>query len=256
MWSPFRRFRRRRRRTKNTRLRRTIRWGLRIVMFLMILDFAYLWAIWPDWQQFRQGHIVKSRFIERYEQQRQDNKKLPTLHWHPVPLSWIPKHVRQAVLTAEDARFYQHSGVDVIAIKDAVDYNLEKGRIVYGASTLSQQTVKNMFFSASRNPLRKWHELVFTLAMEHKVGKNRILATYLNVAEFGQGIYGVEAAAKHYWGVSVYSLDRWQAAQLAATLPSPVWHNPANPTKRFLRRARRIYRRLRYHPEYVAPRIP
>ena len=244
MWLPFRKSRRRRR----SKLARGMRWVLRIGLLLLILDIAYLMAIWPDWQQFRQGHPVKSRFIERYEQQRQENKKLPALHWQPVPLSWIPHHVQRAVLVAEDARFYQHSGVDLIAIKDAMDYNMHRGRLVYGASTLSQQTVKNMFFSASRNPLRKWHELVLTLAMEHQVSKKRILATYLNVAEFGQGIYGVEAAAKHYWGVEIYRLNRWQAAQLAATLPSPLWHNPAHPSKQFLKRARRIFRRLHNSP--------
>ncbi|MDX1824085.1 MAG: biosynthetic peptidoglycan transglycosylase, partial [Thiohalomonadales bacterium] len=103
---------------------------------------------------------------------------------------------------------------------------------------------KNMFFTASRNPLRKWHELILTLGMEFKVSKKRILMTYLNIAEFGKGIYGVEAAARHYWGRDIGEVSDWQAAQLAATLPSPIKHNPQTRTALFLERAERIYERM------------
>ena len=241
MWLPFRK---RRRASLFGAYGRYVRWGIRVGLVLLALDLFYLIHIWPDWQEFNQGPIAKSRFIESYETRRKIDKTLPQLRWRPVPLSRIPKKIQRAVIVAEDARFYTHNGFDVIAFREAMDYNLQKGKMKYGASTLSQQTVKNMFFSASRNPLRKWHELIFTLGMEFNVSKQRILETYLNIAEFGKGIYGVEAAAQHYWNQNVSSLNRWQAAQLAATLPSPVKHNPATRSKAFLQRAQRVYQRM------------
>ena len=122
-----------------------------------------------------------------------------------------------------------------------MDSNLELGKFRYGGSTISQQTIKNLYFSSARNPLRKWHELVLTLAMEMKVSKQRILTTYLNIAEFGEGIYGVEAAAQYYWHVPANQLDDYQAAQLAATLPSPKKNNPQTRTRYFTQRVERIY---------------
>ena len=243
MWHPFRQSRRRSRPPFKTS-RQIINWAWRLGLVLIALDLFYLMHIWPDWEQFGQGPVVKSRFMQSYEARRQTDKSLPALRWQPVPLSRIPKQVQRAVIVAEDARFYSHHGIDLIAFREAMSYNLQTGQLKYGASTLSQQTVKNMFFSASRNPLRKWHELILTIGMEFKVSKKRILMTYLNIAEFGEGIYGVEAAAWHYWGRGVSDLTYWQAAQLAATLPSPVKHNPATRTARFLDRAERIYERM------------
>lgn len=241
MWLSFRK---RRRHSRLAGYSRYVRWAIRLGLVLIALDLFYLIHIWPDWQQFKQGAIAKSRFIQGYESRRQTDRTLPPLRWRPVPLSHIPKKVQRAVIVAEDARFYTHNGVDLIAFREAMDYNLQKGQIKYGASTLSQQTVKNMYFTASRNPLRKWHELVVTLGMEFNVNKRRILETYLNIAEFGEGIYGVEAAAQFYWGRNVKELNHWQAAQLAASLPSPVKHNPATRTKLFQQRAERIYQRM------------
>jgi monofunctional biosynthetic peptidoglycan transglycosylase len=241
MWLPFRK---RRRPSRFGVYGRYIRWGIRVGLVLLALDLFYLIHIWPDWQAFNQGSIAKSRFIQAYETRRQSDKTLPPLRWRSVPLRYISKKIQRAVIVAEDARFYTHNGFDVIAFREAMDYNLQKGKMKYGASTLSQQTVKNMFFSASRNPLRKWHELIFTVGMEFNVSKKRILETYLNIAEFGKGIYGVEAAAQYYWGLNATELNHWQAAQLAASLPSPVKHNPATRTRVFMRRAQRIYQRM------------
>ena len=213
-----------------------------MALVLLALDIFYLIHIWPDWQAFAQGPIAKSKFIQLYQQKQKAELSLPRLRWQPVPLNTIPKHMQRAVIIGEDARFYYHNGFDVIAFREAMDYNLENMQLKYGASTLSQQTVKNMFFSASRNPLRKWHELVFTLGMEFNVSKQRILETYLNIAEFGRGIYGVHAAARHYWGIPARALSPQQASELAASLPSPRKHNPATRTARFLRRSEKIYR--------------
>lgn len=236
-------FRRKRRKRPGllARLPRLVRWGIRLALVLLALDIFYLIHIWPDWQAFAKGPVAKSRFIQAYEARRREQPDLPVLRWKPVPLAVIPRHMQRAVIIGEDARFYWHNGFDIIAFQEAMDYNLNNLEFKYGASTLSQQTVKNMFFSGSRNPLRKWHELVFTLGMEFRVSKDRILETYLNIAEFGTGVYGVEAAARHYWGVNVSNLSPVQAAELAASLPSPKKHNPQTRTRRFLKRALKIY---------------
>ncbi len=148
----------------------------------------------------------------------------------------------RAVIVAEDARFYEHEGIDIEALKEAMEYNLSVKRLVYGGSTISQQTVKNVFLSPSRNPLRKWHELLLTIGMERILSKKRVLEHYLNVAEFGRGIYGVDAAARYYWGIPASRLTNRQSIELAATLPSPVKNNPKTRTESFHKRTKKIRR--------------
>lgn len=244
MVSTLEKWRRRRRykKLKRTRSRfwKTVRWGWRALILLLVIDVFYIMLIWPDWDAFKSGSIPKSRFIRDYETQMNGQPYQAGLDWRPVPLSRIPRHLQRAVIAAEDARFYYHNGFDLIAFSEAMDTNLELMQFRYGASTISQQTVKNLFLTGSRNPLRKWHELVLTLGMEWNLDKKRILETYLNIAEFGEGMYGVEAAAQHYFGLPVDALDEYQAAELAATLPSPIKHNPATRTKRFISRYQRI----------------
>lgn len=242
----FERWQRRRKlkqlRRKGSRFWKTVRWGWRIALLLFVIDVFYIMLIWPDWDEFKQGAIPKSRFIRDYETQMKQQLYRGGLNWQPVPLNRIPRHLPRAVIAAEDARFYYHNGFDIIAFTEAMDTNLELMQFKYGASTISQQTIKNLFLTSSRNPLRKWHELILTLGMEWNLDKNRILETYLNIAEFGEGIYGVEAAAKHYYGIPAIALTEKQSAELAASLPSPVKHNPQTRTQRFIKRARRIYR--------------
>ncbi|MBI1424005.1 MAG: monofunctional biosynthetic peptidoglycan transglycosylase [Gammaproteobacteria bacterium] len=233
--------RRSRHRKSGSRLARGLRWTWRIALVLLVLDAFYLMRIWPDWQQFGQGRALQSQFILNYQAQRKRNPALPPLQWIPVAPDQIPRDLRRAVVVAEDARFYRHHGIDLLAFMDAMDSNLELGKFRYGGSTISQQTIKNLYFSSARNPLRKWHELILTLAMEMKVSKQRILTTYLNIAEFGEGIYGVEAAAQYYWHIPASQLNDYQAAQLAATLPSPKKNNPQTRTRNFTQRVERIY---------------
>lgn len=228
---------------------RAIVWTWRIALVLVVIDIFYLILIWPDWDQFAEGDIPKSRFIRDYELQMKQQAYRTGVDWRPVNYRTIPTHLTRAVIVAEDARFYSHHGFDLLAFKEAMDTNLELKEFRYGASTISQQTVKNLFLTGSRNPLRKWHELVLTIGMEMNLDKRRILTTYLNIAEFGEGIYGVEAAAHHYWGKPVSQLDEHEASELAATLPSPIKHNPHTRTQRFLQRARKIYRWMQAHKQ-------
>lgn len=240
IWRFRRRYASKRRRAYVATLLRAARWGLYLLLLLILLDAFYVALLRPDWSRLAQGPIPKSRFIKEYQNAQRQDRALPPLQWRPVSLSNIPRVLRQAVIIAEDSRFYEHEGFDLIAFKEAMDYNLTRGRFLLGASTISQQTTKNLLLSSSRNPLRKWHELILTWDMERHLSKNRILEIYLNIAEFGPGIYGVEAATRTYWQKSASALTWSEAAELAATLPSPKQHNPATRTERFNQRVQKI----------------
>lgn len=220
----------------------TLRWGLRLAILIFIMDTGYLIGIWPDWNLYAEGPVQRTNFIRTYIFDQYRNKSWARLRWKPVTINKISKHMIRAVIVAEDASFYSHSGIDMDALSKAMEYNLSKKRFVFGASTISQQTVKNIFLSPSRNPLRKWHEFVLTVGMERKLTKERILELYLNVAEFGRGIYGVEAAAKFYWNETASQLTSKQAIELAASLSAPVKHNPNSRTAYFKKRVKKISR--------------
>lgn len=226
------------------RTRRRLRVGCALLLGLCFADLCFVAGMWPDWTLYAEGPVFKSSFIKRYERDRaRDGGR--SLRWSPVPLERISRHMLRTVLVGEDSRFYRHSGFDRVAFEEAMQANLEQRRIAYGGSTISQQTVKNLFFTPSRNPLRKWHELLLTFGMEHALDKQRILEIYLNVAEFGPGVYGVDAAARFYFGVPASRLSRRQAVELAASLPSPRKHNPDTRTEFFEARTEKLLRQLR-----------
>jgi len=143
------------------------------------------------------------------------------LRYQWVPYSRISEHLKRAVVAAEDAKFLDHEGFDWEAIQKAIQKNEQRGKVVAGASTITQQLAKNMFLSGHRSWLRKGQEAVITWMMERTLSKRRILEIYLNVAEWGEGIFGAEAAARYHFGVSAAALGPEQAAWLAAILPSP-----------------------------------
>jgi monofunctional biosynthetic peptidoglycan transglycosylase len=231
-----------------TRVGRVLHWTVRLALILLLADLFYLMLTWPDWKSIAAGQVPKSNFIREYELKRADDGSLPPLQWQPVALAVVPIYLTRAVILAEDARFYQHSGFDLLAFKEAMNYNLAEGRMALGASTISQQTVKNLFLNSSRNPLRKWHELVLTWGLERNLSKRRILELYLNIAEFGSGVYGVQAAAQTYFGTAVAALTIEQAAKLVASLPAPERHNPATHTSYFDRRSQKILNLLMRYP--------
>ncbi len=225
----------------NLKFRRFFRWFFSILLLLALADLAYLASIWPDWDAYKKGPVKQSSFIQQYVSERKQHN-WPRLKWQPVSINRISKNMSRALVVAEDANFYWHGGIDLEAFWAAMEHNLEEGRFIYGGSTISQQTVKNLYLTPSRNPLRKWHELVLTIAMERNLTKKRILELYLNVVEFGRGIYGAEAAARYYWGISAAQLSRRQAIELAASLPAPSNHNPSTRTRFFKRRVKKINR--------------
>jgi monofunctional biosynthetic peptidoglycan transglycosylase len=155
------------------------------------------------------------------------------LRYRWVDYNRVSIHLKRAVVAAEDSRFLEHEGFDWEGIEKAVEKNLKKGRIVAGGSTISQQLAKNLFLSASRNPFRKLQEAVITVMIEALWSKHRILEVYLNVIEWGNGIYGAEAASRRYYRIPAASLGPEQAAHLAAMIPNPRYYE-RNPSARGL----------------------
>jgi monofunctional biosynthetic peptidoglycan transglycosylase len=160
-------------------------------------------------------------FMERrLEALREKNPRIRLRHqW--VPYERISPHLKRAVVAAEDARFLDHEGFDWDAIQKAMARNEQRGRIVAGASTISQQLAKNLFLSGTRSWLRKGQEALITWMLERTMSKRRILELYLNFAEWGEGVFGAEAAARYHFGVPATALNAEQGAWLAAILPSP-----------------------------------
>ncbi|MBQ46464.1 MAG: monofunctional biosynthetic peptidoglycan transglycosylase [Zetaproteobacteria bacterium] len=214
------------------------------VLACIVLDALYLFVVWPDWEKFKSGVVRKSRYIEEYSKKPRNTSKQAPLRWKPQSRLTIPQNIQKVFILAEDSRFYSHSGIDVAALVTVMKYRWLKGRFTAGGSTISQQTTKNLFLSFSRTPLRKWHEIVLTLSMEQQLKKTRILTIYLNIVELGRGLFGIEAASQYYFGIPAHSLTQNEAAELAATLPSPKNHNPKRRTKAFLARKKRITKHL------------
>lgn len=152
-----------------------------------------------------------------------------------MPISRISPHLIHAVIVAEDGTFYEHSGVDWYEVEESIEKNLETGRAARGGSTISQQLAKNLFLSTSKDPMRKVKELIITLRMEKMLSKRRILEIYLNVIEWGNGVFGAEAAARKYFGTSAANITRDEAARLAAVIPRPLRHQP-NETSQYVER--------------------
>ena len=161
-------------------------------------------------------HPSSTAFMERHLE-----KPGARLRHNWVPYSRISEHLKRAVVAAEDAKFLDHEGFDWEAIQKAIEKNERRGRVVAGASTITQQLAKNLFLSGSRSWLRKGQEAIITWMLESTMSKRRILELYLNFAEWGEGVFGAEAAARHHFGVSAAALSPEQAAWLAAILPSP-----------------------------------
>jgi monofunctional glycosyltransferase len=161
-----------------------------------------------------------------------------------VPISHISPYLVHAVIVAEDGTFYEHSGVDWYEVEESIEKNLEKGKAARGGSTISQQLAKNLFLSTSKDPMRKLKELIITLRMEKMLSKRRILEIYLNVIEWGNGVFGAEAAARKYFGTSAANITRDEAARLAAVIPSPLRHQPNQTSEYVERRSSIILERM------------
>ncbi len=174
---------------------------------------------------------------------RQSNPKVELKHkW--VPYERISRNLKRAIIASEDANFSSHEGVDWDALMRAYEKNLKKGKVVSGGSTITQQLAKNLFLSGSRSYFRKGQELIITYMLEFLMNKERIFEIYLNVVEFGRGVFGAEAAARHYYGTSAANLGPEQAARLAVMLPNPRYYGTLRDSSYLAQRTQIILQRM------------
>jgi monofunctional biosynthetic peptidoglycan transglycosylase len=205
----------------------------------------------PDVSALRTTNPTTTALIEARHIQAQRQGRPIGRHWIWVPLPRITPYLRQAVIAAEDASFFTHEGFDWEGMKDAALYDLGKGELKRGGSTITQQLAKNLYLSSERSLFRKAREALITRALERHLSKERILELYLNVAEWGHGVYGAEAAARHHFNKSARDLTVDEAAWLAAILPSPRRYDPLRKTAALTRRYERILRRI----DRISPRV-
>jgi monofunctional biosynthetic peptidoglycan transglycosylase len=198
------------------------------------------WATLPDVSPLATQWPKTTAFMERRKAKLARDGRRVALEWKPVPLSRISPELRRAVVVAEDARFWEHEGVDWEAMRGAFKKNFENGDLKVGGSTITQQLAKNLYLSPARTPWRKLRELAIARRLEGRLSKKRILELYLNVIEFGPRTFGVEAAARRYLGKPAAEVSREEAATLAAVIPSPRIYDPVKHPERVGRRARRI----------------
>jgi monofunctional biosynthetic peptidoglycan transglycosylase len=205
---------------------------------------GYVYLTLPDVRPLATTNPATTAWMEmRQEEAHAAGRKLRHEHrW--VPYSRISPQLKRAVIVAEDTAFWRHEGIDLEQIRESMEINLEQGRALRGASTITQQLAKNLYLSPSRNPIRKLRELIIARRLEAQLDKARILEIYLNVIEWGDGIWGAEAAARRYFGVSAARLSGPQAALLAGAIINPRVYNPARPNSRLLRRQRIVLRRM------------
>jgi len=199
------------------------------IFFLLlaaILGLAYL-ALMPDISQLKKKNPPKTAFMEYREQQWKEKGRKAQIHQVWVPLSRISPYLVKAVLIAEDDKFWSHEGFDYESIKQAVEKDLQSGRLKFGGSTISQQLARNLYLSPAKSIWRKFREVLITRRMEQVLSKKRILELYLNVVEWGDGIFGAEAASRHYFEKPASELSPREAARLAVVLPSPRKLDPA-----------------------------
>lgn len=216
-----------------------------LVMFFMILFLYQLWIFmhicW--WIKFNPS---SSAFMEDRLDIIQEEKPDAELKYQWVDYSKISVNLKRAVIASEDAKFVDHEGFDWEGIQKAYEKNLKKGKIVAGGSTISQQLAKNLFLSTKRTPWRKGEEALITVMLENVLTKRRILEIYLNVIEWGNGVFGAEAASRHYYKTSAAKLSSAQAAKLAAMIPNPRFYDDHKSTNYLSRRTATIQARMRF----------
>jgi monofunctional biosynthetic peptidoglycan transglycosylase len=206
---------------------------LQLYFFLMICWWTQFNPSSTSMQRMQLGELRKTNPSAKLEQQ-----------W--VPYARISNNLKRAVIASEDANFTEHDGVDWTALEAAYAKNNKRHKVVGGGSTITQQLAKNLFLSGSRSYFRKGQELAIAYMLEAVMSKERILEMYLNVVEFGKGVFGAEAAARHYFHSAAAGLDQAQAARLAVMLPNPRYYDRHRETNYLARRTSIIQKRMAF----------
>ncbi len=220
-------------------LRRWLLRGLLILSLLFLLVQGWYLAHIVAWRWVDPGSTA---FMDARLAQLRETTPEARLRQQWVDYAAISPHLKRAILAAEDAKFLEHEGFDWEGMQNALEKNLRRGRVVAGGSTISQQLAKNLFLSGERSFIRKGQEALITLMLEGVLPKRRILELYLNLIEWGGGVFGAEAAARHYFGISAARLSPSQAAWMAAIVPNPRYYDGGPATAALNRRVERIQR--------------
>src|SRR5437867_8442699 len=216
-----------------------------IVVLIVVAYIVYEWITFPNVAVLKDQWPKSTSFMERRKKELRAEGKDDTLLYDPVPYAQISPYLRRAALVAEDNDFYEHKGVDVDALKEAIQRDGQRKKLTQGGSTITQQLAKNLYLSPSRNPLRKIEEYFIARSLENHLTKKRILELYLNVVEMGERVYGAEAGARYYFHAPASAITPSQAALLAGCLPNPREMNPGSPNKRLRARERMVLARMR-----------
>jgi monofunctional biosynthetic peptidoglycan transglycosylase len=224
-----------------------------LIAAVLLLNIAF-YLVYPDVSRLKREYPSKTAFIEYRERQWQKAGLHRRIRQEWVPLSAISPYAVKAVIIAEDDKFWSHDGFDFEAIHKAIEKDLQKMRFKAGGSTISQQLVKNLYLSPTKNPVRKLKEAILAWRLERNLSKRRIIELYMNVAEWGDGIFGIEAASRHYFGKGAGALTAREAAALAVVLPNPLRYHPVGGGRYVESRTEAVYRimvhRGMFVPEY------
>lgn len=227
-----------------TRMRAVWR-GVAALMAAGFACAAYIYLTLPDVRGLRTQNPKTTAFIELRTAQALQKGEKPKQVQRWVSYGRISENLKRAVLVAEDSAFWDHDGVDFKQLKESMEVNLERMEFVRGASTITQQLAKNLYLSPSRNPIRKMRELLIARRLEAELSKQRILELYLNVVEWGDGVYGAEAASRLYFGKPAADLAPQEAALLAGALVNARLLDPAHPNTRLRQRQQLVLSRMR-----------
>lgn len=234
--------------TKPPRWRRVV-CGLRLVAealtFVIATGALVLWCSVPNVKALARDNPATTAFIELRHAEAEAAGKRLELRWQWRPIGKISRYLRAAVIYAEDYNFYRHDGVDWDALEDALEANLDKGSLSIGGSTITQQLAKNLFLSPSRSLLRKAREMLIAFELEDQLSKQRILELYLNVVEWGDGIFGAEAASRYWFKHTAQTLSPAEAVRLAIALPNPFTRAPNISKPALTKKAVRLVHLLR-----------
>jgi monofunctional glycosyltransferase len=219
------------------------RWIAAAPAFGLVVLFA-AYATLPDVRPLATHNPTSTAFMELRAREAHARAQTPKRVQYWVSYARISPNLRSAVLVAEDSAFWQHDGIDIEQMRESMEINLERGEFKRGASTITQQLAKNLYLNPRKDPFRKFRELLLARDLEAALSKRRILELYLNVIEWGDGLFGAEAASRAYFGVPASALTPEQSALLAGAIINPHLFNPASPNRRLLARQRLILRRM------------
>jgi monofunctional biosynthetic peptidoglycan transglycosylase len=227
-------------RGQNKRKKGALWWLISLLgLFLLLSLLASL--LMPDISRLKKERPQKTALMEYREKKLKEKGRKFRIDQRWVPLSDISPYLVKAVLIAEDDKFWRHEGFDYEAIQKAIEKDIKVKRFKFGGSTISQQLARNLYLSPEKSLLRKISEAIITWRMEKTLSKKRMLELYLNVVEWGEGIFGVEAASRHYYGKSSSELTPLEAARLASVLPNPRKYDPVGDQRYVINRSNLIY---------------